>query len=59
MKSGRGGLEGGGGGRGENSERKYGCHAKARAVENISKEGGSKEGWRVEMMDVLLSFRAP
>lgn len=23
------------------------------------KEGGRKEGWRVVMMDVLLSFRAP
>lgn len=30
-----------------------------RAVENRGKEGGRKEGWRVEMMDVLLSFRAP
>lgn len=44
---------GDGGGSGENHERKYGCHAKAGI------EGGRKEGWRVVMMDVLLSFRAP
>ncbi len=50
---------GDGGGSGENRERKYGCHAKARAVEKGGKEGGRKEGWRVVMMDVLLSFRAP
>lgn len=50
---------GDGRGNGENRERKYGCHAKARAVENRGKEGGRKEGWRVVMMDVLLSFRAP
>lgn len=61
MRSGRAGLETVGGGGGESRERKYGCHAKARAVENGGrpKEGGRKEGWRVAMMDVLLSFRAP
>lgn len=50
---------GDGGSSEENCGRKYGCHAKARAGDNRGKEGGRKEGWRVEMMDVLLSFRAP
>lgn len=64
MKSSRGGPEtvagvGVGGGNRENRGRKYGCHAEARAVENGGKEGGREEGWRVEMMDALLSFRAP
>jgi len=44
---------------GECRVRKCGCHAKARAVENGGKEGGREEGWRVAMMDVLLSFCAP
>lgn len=50
---------GDGGGSEENCGRKYGCHAKARAAENRGIEGGRKEGWRVEMMDALLSFCAP
>lgn len=59
MKSGRGGLPVVGGNENENCGWKYGCHAKAGAVENRGKEGGRREGWRVEMMDALLSFRAP
>lgn len=54
-----GGRSGDGGGSEENCARKYGCHARARAVEKRGVEGGRKEGWRVEMMDVLLSFCAP
>lgn len=30
-----------------------------RSGEQEVKKGGSKEGWRLVVMDVLLSFRAP
>lgn len=56
MKSGR---EGERMGRNRGSER--GCHAKARGSgeRRYSDDGGIKEGWRVAMMDALLSFHAP
>lgn len=35
------------------------ANVEARAVENRGKGGGREEGWRVVMMDALLSFSAP
>lgn len=35
------------------------ANAEARTVEDGGKGGGREEGWRVVMMDALLSFSAP
>lgn len=46
---------------GRSHGRECGCHAKARGSgeRRYSDGGGIKEGWRVAMMDALLSFHAP
>lgn len=59
MKSGGGGAPAvGQEGETVGGEQKNGCHAEA-GEERGGRGAGREEGWRVVMMDALLSFRAP